>query len=82
MAVGFCPEVRLATDGGIYVERGIVVDDQMLTSDMNIVAIGECCEHRNVCYGLVAPLCDMAKVAAKTLTGVERHFVPSKWQPS
>jgi nitrite reductase (NADH) large subunit len=74
MAVGIRPEVRIATDAGIYVERGIVVDDRMLTSDMNILAIGECCEHNNVCYGLVAPLYDMAKVAAKTLTGVEATF--------
>ncbi|MEH6950763.1 nitrite reductase large subunit NirB [Nitrobacter sp. NHB1] len=74
MAIGIRPEVRIATDAGIHVERGIVVDDRMLTSDNNILAIGECCEHKNVCYGLVAPLYDMAKVAAKTLTGVEATF--------
>jgi nitrite reductase (NADH) large subunit len=74
MAVGIRPEVRIATDAGIHVERGIVVDDRMLTSDPNVLAIGECCEHNNICYGLVAPLYDMAKVAAKTLTGVETTF--------
>jgi nitrite reductase (NADH) large subunit len=74
MAVGIRPEARIATDAGLHVERGIVVDDQMLTSDRNVLALGECCEHNNICYGLVAPLYDMAKVAAKTLTGVEATF--------
>ncbi|MFX8801491.1 nitrite reductase large subunit, partial [Acinetobacter baumannii] len=42
-------------------------DDQMRTSDPAILALGECAEHRGQCYGLVAPLYEMAKVAAATL---------------
>jgi nitrite reductase (NADH) large subunit len=76
MAVGIRPEVRIATDAGLHVERGIVVNDQMCSSDPNILAIGECCEHQNVCYGLVAPLYDMAKVAANTLTDTKAAFHP------
>jgi len=48
MAVGIRPEVRIATDARLYVERGIVVDDRMFTSDPDILAVGECCEHRNI----------------------------------
>ncbi|GGA35040.1 nitrite reductase large subunit NirB [Pelagibacterium lentulum] len=76
MAVGIRPETRIATDAGLQVERGIVVDDQMRTSDPDILALGECVEHQGVVYGLVAPLYDMAKVAAKTLTGTEAAFKP------
>jgi len=76
MAVGIRPEVRIATDARLQVERGIVVDDRMQTSDPAILAIGECVEHRNVCYGLVAPLYDMARVAARTLVGEEAAFRP------
>ncbi|WP_309085883.1 nitrite reductase large subunit NirB [Chelativorans sp.] len=76
MAVGIRPEVRLATDAGLYVERGIVVDDQLMTSEPDILAIGECVEHERICYGLVAPLYDMAKVAAKTLLGEKAAFRP------
>lgn len=74
MAVGIRPEVRLANDSGLYVERGIVVDDAMRTSDPDILAFGECVEHDRVIYGLVAPLFDMARVAAKTLLGQEAQF--------
>jgi nitrite reductase (NADH) large subunit len=76
MAVGIRPETRLATDAGIYVERGIVVDDQMRTSDPHILALGECAEHETICYGLVAPLYDMAKVVALTLAGKPAAFHP------
>ncbi len=78
MAAGIRPETRLATDAGIEVGRGIVVDDAMQTSDPEILAIGECVEHRQTVYGLVAPLYDMAKVAAKTLVGDEAAFAPVK----
>ncbi|MEX1152505.1 NAD(P)/FAD-dependent oxidoreductase, partial [Parvibaculum sp.] len=76
MAVGIRPEVRIATDSGLHVERGIVVNDQMVSSDPDILAIGECVEHERICYGLVAPLYDMARVAAKTLIEQDAAFRP------
>lgn len=77
MAVGIRPEVRIAVDAGLHVERGIVVDDQMVTADPDILALGECAEHGSIVYGLVAPLYDMAKVAAQTLAGTEASFRPT-----
>jgi nitrite reductase (NADH) large subunit len=76
MAVGIRPETRIATDAGLDVERGIVVDDAMRTSDSDILAVGECVQHGTTCYGLVAPLYDMANVAAKTLLGEPGAFRP------
>ncbi|MBO6901697.1 MAG: NAD(P)/FAD-dependent oxidoreductase [Rhizobiaceae bacterium] len=76
MAVGIRPETRIATDAGLHVERGIVVNDHMTSSDPDILAIGECVEHEGICYGLVAPLYDMAKVAARTLVKEDAAFRP------
>ncbi len=67
MAAGIRPETRLGIDAGLYTERGIIVDDAMQTSDPDILALGECVEHDEIVYGLVAPLYDMAKVLARTL---------------
>jgi nitrite reductase (NADH) large subunit len=67
MAVGIRPNTWLAKSHGLITGRGICVDDHMITSDPDVLAIGECVEHRGLCYGLVAPLFDMAKVAADTL---------------
>ena len=69
MAIGIRPNVGLAKAAGLAVERGVLVDDGLRTSDPSILALGECVEHRGQCYGLVAPLYDMAKVVAARLAG-------------
>ena len=79
MATGIRPETRIATDAGLTIERGIVVDDQMRTSDPDIFAIGECAERAGICYGLVEPLFDMAAVAAKALSGEDAAFRPAQF---
>ncbi|MEM6491330.1 MAG: FAD-dependent oxidoreductase, partial [Pseudomonadota bacterium] len=71
MAVGIRPNVALAKTMGLEVERGIVVDDFMTTSDPAVFAVGECVQHRGVCYGLVAPLYESAKSLADRLAGIE-----------
>lgn len=69
VAAGIRPNVELAYKAGVYVNRGIVVNDHMETSAPDIFAVGECVEHRGVCYGLVAPLYEQAKVLAATMAG-------------
>ncbi len=69
MAVGIRPNFSLAQQSGVHCERGIVVDDTMLTYDPSIYAVGECIQHRGLCYGLVAPLFEQAKVCANHLAG-------------
>jgi nitrite reductase (NADH) large subunit len=69
IACGIRPNVELAKKAGLKVNRGIVVNDFMETSDPSIFAIGECVEHREKVYGLVAPLYDQGKVLAATITG-------------
>jgi nitrite reductase (NADH) large subunit len=78
MAAGIRPETRVAVDARLHVERGIVVDERMRTSDLNILAVGECAEHASRCYGFVEPLYEMAAVAAKTLCGREAIFRPTQ----
>ena len=76
MAVGIRPEVRLANDAHLTVGRGITVDDQLRTSDPAIFALGECVEHDQQLFGLVAPLYDQARVLAETLLGQQAAFKP------
>jgi len=74
MAVGIRPHTALARGAGLTVNRGVVVDDQMRTSDPAIFAIGECAEHRGVAYGLVAPIWDMCRTLAEVLTDNEAAY--------
>ncbi len=71
MAVGIRPYTEVAKDSGLDVNRGIVVNDYMQTSDSHIYAVGECAEHDGKVYGLVAPLYEQGKVLADYLTGKE-----------
>ena len=71
MAVGIKPNIGVARDSGIAVNRGIVVDDYMQTSLEGVYAVGECAEHRGLCYGLVAPLFEQGMILAKHICGVE-----------
>ncbi|MDE4096791.1 nitrite reductase large subunit NirB [Phaeobacter gallaeciensis] len=75
MAVGIRPNMALAEATGLSCNRGVVVDDHMVTSDPDILALGECVEHDGALFGLVAPLYDQAKVLAQTLLGQEARFV-------
>jgi nitrite reductase (NADH) large subunit len=69
MAIGIRPNAALAREAGLQVDRGIMVDTGMRTSDRDIFAVGECAEVNGKVYGLVAPLYEMARVAAARLSG-------------
>lgn len=75
MAVGIRPNTELARASGLACDRGVLVDDTMQTFDPAIYAVGECVQHRGVCYGLVAPLFEQAKVVANHLAelGIARY---------
>src|SRR6202040_3747745 len=63
-AAGIRPNVALAKDAGIAVGRGVMVDDHLQTAAPEIFALGECAEHGGVCYGLVEPAYEQARVLA------------------
>ncbi|MGH8013696.1 MAG: FAD-dependent oxidoreductase [Candidatus Binataceae bacterium] len=71
IAAGITPNAELGARWGLKVERAIVVDDQMRTSDPHIYAVGECAQHRGRVYGLVAPLWEQAIVLADHITGAK-----------
>jgi nitrite reductase (NADH) large subunit len=68
-AAGIRPNVALAKEAGISVNRGIVVDDHLQTGAADIFALGECAEHRGICYGLVEPAYEQARVLGRHLAG-------------
>jgi assimilatory nitrate reductase electron transfer subunit len=69
LACGVHPRVGLAQDAGLAVHKGIVVDDELRTSDPHIRAIGDCAQHDGTTYGLAAPALEQAEVLAELLAG-------------
>ncbi|MEG3629744.1 NAD(P)/FAD-dependent oxidoreductase [Streptomyces poriticola] len=69
LACGVRPRVGLARDAGLAVHQGVLVDDELRTSDPHIRAIGDCAQHDGTLYGLAAPALEQAEVLAEQLAG-------------
>ena len=67
VTAGVRPNIDLAKKVGLRCERGVLVTDTMQTYDPSIYAVGECVQHRDTTFGLVAPLWDQARVCATHL---------------
>lgn len=69
ISAGIKPRDELAKQCGLETGNrgGIVVNDQLQTSDPAIYAIGECALHNGMIYGLVAPGYEMAQVVVNNI---------------
>lgn len=76
MTTGITANVEPGRSAGLVCDRALVVDDQLLTSDCHISALGECCQFEQHIYGLVEPIWRQVEVLARRLcgsTGVPYH---------
>ncbi|GAA3772338.1 NAD(P)/FAD-dependent oxidoreductase [Streptomyces chiangmaiensis] len=69
LACGVHPRVGLAQEAGLAVDKGVLVDDELRTTDPRIRAIGDCAQHAGTVYGLAAPAFEQAEVLADLLAG-------------
>ncbi|MBT2905817.1 FAD-dependent oxidoreductase [Streptomyces cellulosae] len=69
LACGVHPRVSLAQAAGLDVAKGVVVDDELRTSDPYVHAIGDCVQHAGTVYGLAAPALEQADALAALLAG-------------
>jgi assimilatory nitrate reductase electron transfer subunit len=69
LACGVHPRAGLAQTAGLDVRKGIVVDDELRTSDPHIHAIGDCAQHDGTVYGLATPALEQADALAELLAG-------------
>ncbi|HEU4555453.1 MAG TPA: nitrite reductase large subunit NirB, partial [Chitinophaga sp.] len=76
ISAGIQPRDELARLCGLETGHrgGIVVNEQLQTTDPYIYAIGECALYNGMIYGLVAPGYEMAEVAATHILGAHKAF--------
>jgi nitrite reductase (NADH) large subunit len=72
IATNLQPNTLLARSAGLEVNRGIVVNNRMETSDRYIFSVGGCTEHNGQTFDCVPPLLEQAKVLAANLAGIPR----------
>lgn len=79
VSAGIRPRDELAKTCGLEVgtRGGILVTNDMRTSDADIFAIGECALLNQMIYGLVAPGYDMAGVAVDQILGESDASMPT-----
>jgi len=68
-------ELARAAELALGPRGGVAVDDDCLTSDPHIYAVGECAAWRGQLFGLVAPGYDMARTAARHVLGAPGGFL-------
>lgn len=70
-SIGLKPRVELADKAGLGINRGIVVNQSLQTSDAHIFALGDCAEVAGKVLPFVMPITHAARALAATLTGNE-----------
>jgi 3-phenylpropionate/trans-cinnamate dioxygenase ferredoxin reductase component len=85
IGVGILPNTELATDAGLDVDNGIVVDDHCRTGDPDVYAVGDCTSHPNAIYERrlrlesVHNAVEQAKTAAANICGQDTSYAQVPW---
>ncbi len=84
MAIGVRPEIKLAQDAGLETNRGIIVNDNMQTSDENIYAAGDSVEVKdfvsdtNTLIPLAGPANRQGRIIADNICGFNSTYQKSQ----
>lgn len=84
MAIGVKPETKLAKDSGLEVQRGIIVNEFMQTSDSNIYAAGDSVEiidfvtNTNTLIPLAGPANRQGRIIADNICNIKSTYKKSQ----
>ena len=71
VSAGARSNLGLAKEAGLSVNRGVIVDSSLRTSDQNVFAVGDVAEYEGKVWGMIPPALDQARIAAKKVLGLE-----------
>lgn len=74
-AIGLRPNLALALQAGLHVNRGIVVDRRLQTSAAGVYALGDCAEVEGLVLPFVMPIMHAARALAQTLAGTPTEVI-------
>jgi nitrite reductase (NADH) large subunit len=73
ISAGVKPDIKLATDAGLKVDKGVVVDEYLRTSADDVYAAGDVTEFHGQVYGIIPPAVEQADVASANMLGNEKR---------
>jgi NADPH-dependent 2,4-dienoyl-CoA reductase/sulfur reductase-like enzyme/ferredoxin len=74
VCAGIQPNVRLAKEAGLAVNRGVIVDERLRTSAPDVYAAGDVAEYRGEVYGLWPACVEQGAIAAANAIGDDRAY--------
>ena len=75
ISTGVAANLELAKSAGLAVNRGVVVNEHMVTSNPDILAAGDLTEFQGRSYGLWIPAKNQGTIAGQNATGKETSFL-------
>ncbi len=75
VSTGVAANLELAKSAGLAVNRGVLVNEHMLTSNPDILAAGDLTEFHGRCYGLWVPAKNQGTIAGQNAVGKEASFL-------
>lgn len=73
ISAGVKPDIKLATDAGLKVDKGVIVDEYLRTSADDVYAAGDVVEFRGQVYGIIPPAVEQADVASANMLDIEKR---------
>lgn len=74
VSAGVRPNLKLAQEAGLRIDKAIVVNDRMETSATGVYAAGDCAEHKGVYYGIWPASEEQGRVAGVNMAGGEALY--------
>ncbi len=81
LSMGVRANGDLAKAAGLEVNRGIVVDEYLRTSDEAIYAVGDCAEYKGIVWGIIPAALEQAPVAARAILASASLIAPELATP-
>ncbi|MGD8537763.1 MAG: FAD-dependent oxidoreductase [Candidatus Aminicenantes bacterium] len=75
IAAGARPNVSLAQEAGLEVDRGLVVNEYLQTSDPSIFGVGDVAQHKGRVYGIIPASFDQARQAAHNVLDEKKKYL-------
>ena len=82
ISAGIKPNLKLAEDAGVKVNRGVVVDEYMRTSASDVYAAGDVIEFHGQVYGTIPPAVEQANIASVNMLGGEESVYKGTKYPT